>query len=713
MFDAVFEQTAVGMVLSTSDGKWLRVNRKLRDILGYSETEAARLGFADVLQAIDFETLLGHFSQLETSQITAGQYEAYLICKNGSTTAGIITTSLILSDEIPDPCFLTVIEHIGRRPDLIRGVYSSHPNRQIVHTQEAWLRAIFENAPIEIVLKDIEGRIVAISGNVAKDLGYDANDIIGKTVADFLPKHIADVYIAADRKVIESGLPSQQEVKEEIEGSVRNSLSSKFPLRDDDGIITGICSLTTDITELKRSEDALRKANERLEKMVRQLDHDKTILATINTLATDLIAIPSREELAWYLAREVVSQLGFVDCVIYFMDETGTLLRQYAAIGETKNPKSNEIINRLDIAVGTGITGQVAQTKEPLIIDDLDKDDRYIEDIDPARSEICVPLLIAGRIVGVIDCEDPRVAYFNEHHLKILSTVAAIASAKLKLIEQDLITTMAKDELSRTLEELELRVEERTKDLTEEIIIRKQAEEEAAAANLAKSEFLSSMSHELRTPMNAILGFSQLLENSKKEPLSDKQRTYVKHIITGGEHLLELIDQVLDLARIETGEVDTTNTRIDLSELCQQCISMVEKTAQQKGLTIHQQLAKNRYIETDYIKLKQALLNLLSNAVKYNRVGGMITLSNDETVDDRVRISVTDTGNGIAPEFLSRVFNPFDRLGRESSNIEGTGIGLTIAKKLIESIGGQIGFETESGKGTSFWLELPASPGSI
>lgn len=136
------------------------------------------------------------------------------------------------------------------------------------------------------------------------------------------------------------------------------------------------------------------------------------------------------------MVREVVAKMGFVDCVVYFVDPEKGLLRQQAAIGPQKNPVSKEIVNALEIPIGKGITGHVAATKEPLIIDDLEKDDRYVPDIEKARSEICVPLMIGNQTVGVIDCEDPRVGFFNDYHLEILSTIAALASAKLKLFEQ-------------------------------------------------------------------------------------------------------------------------------------------------------------------------------------------------------------------------------------------------------------------------------------
>jgi len=159
------------------------------------------------------------------------------------------------------------------------------------------------------------------------------------------------------------------------------------------------------------------------------------LLRTLNEFALKLLEMPTRSELLWYVAREVVARLGFDDCVVYLVDPDRSLLRQVAAIG-AKNPDREEIANVLEIPIGKGITGRVAETRQPLIVGDLRGDDRYIPDLDPALSEICVPLVVDGTLVGVIDCEDPRLAHFGEEHLEVLTTIAAMTSAKLKLIEE-------------------------------------------------------------------------------------------------------------------------------------------------------------------------------------------------------------------------------------------------------------------------------------
>jgi PAS domain S-box-containing protein len=234
------------------------------------------------------------------------------------------------------------------------------------------------------------------------------------------------------------------------------------------------------------------------------------------------------------------------------------------------------------------------------------------------------------------------------------------------------------------------------------------AKQEADAANQAKSAFLSSMSHELRTPLNAILGFAQMMEIMPNEPLGKQQERCVTHILKGGKHLLDLINEVLDLAKIEAGKVEVSIEAIDLNALIRECLSLVDKSARDRDITITApEVDGNRVmVRGDMTRCKQVLLNLLSNAVKYNRAGGEIHVSLSALESAYMRVTVADTGYGIPKDRQSELFQPFSRLGAETSEIEGTGIGLSITKQLVRLMGGKIGFTSQEQVGSQFYIDL-------
>ena len=249
------------------------------------------------------------------------------------------------------------------------------------------------------------------------------------------------------------------------------------------------------------------------------------------------------------------------------------------------------------------------------------------------------------------------------------------------------------------------------------------AKAEAERANVAKSEFLSRMSHELRTPMNSILGFAQLMDMGELNPSHKKG---VDQILKSGKHLLNLINEVLDMAKIEAGRLTVSPEPVEIFGIILETIDIVRHLAEENQIKLESDVStsKRLFVQTDHQRLKQVLLNLINNAVKYNRQGGSVKvectiqkpINSDDSLsksENVIRISVTDTGKGIAKEYMEKLFKPFERIGAERTETEGTGLGLAISEKLIIAMGGKIGVESEVGKGSTFWIELPQTESQL
>lgn len=248
-----------------------------------------------------------------------------------------------------------------------------------------------------------------------------------------------------------------------------------------------------------------------------------------------------------------------------------------------------------------------------------------------------------------------------------------------------------------------------TIDITERKKAESQLEEARMAAdeaNRAKSDFLSRMSHELRTPMNSILGFAQLLEMGE---LNGGQRKGINHILSSGKHLLDLINEVLDIARIESGQLSISLEPVQISTVIYEMLDIIKPQAFKQSIRLEFVDSPDNllFVRSDKQRLKQILLNLLNNAIKYNHDPGSVQIKVTSQPNDWVRIAVEDSGIGIPAEFISKLFTPFERIGAENTKTEGTGLGLSVVKNIIEVMNGHYGVESTFGVGSTFWIELP------
>jgi PAS domain S-box-containing protein len=435
------------------------------------------------------------------------------------------------------------------------------------------------------------------------------------------------------------------------------------------------------------------------EKVSRQAER----LSLLHEIDRTIIAAETPEAMATAVLPRLRDLLGVPRAIVNLFDLEAGEVEWLAAVGRHR------------VRVGPGVRYSLSLAGD---LEALKRGEPQVVDIDSlppgpevdalrasdVRSYMVVPMLANGELIGSVSFGGAP-ARFASEQVNIAQEVAAqlaIALTQARLRER----------VARHTAELEQRVRERTIELTatndhlqEEMAERKRMEAEADRANRAKSEFLSRMSHELRTPLNGIIGFAQLLE---LDALSDEQRESVDHILKGGRHLLSLINEVLDIARIESEKLSISLEPVLTAEVVQSAVDLVRPQAAARRVSLLMAGAEmdSRYVLADRQRLQQVLLNILSNAVKYNRDGGTITVSCDERAD-RVRLTVRDSGYGIAPAMLERLFTPFDRLGAEQTGIEGTGLGLALSKRLVDAMGGALLVESQVGEGTTFGVELP------
>lgn len=332
------------------------------------------------------------------------------------------------------------------------------------------------------------------------------------------------------------------------------------------------------------------------------------------------------------------------------------------------------------------------------------------------RGQTLGQLLTADQATALAECERRLRQDGHPAHCEAQVSVngqtrwfeVGVAQVELASGERNGTVGFARDITTRKENEEELaryrlNLEEQVKKRTEELELSRDA---AEAGSRAKSEFLASMSHELRTPLNAILGFSQLL--LLETGLSAETRDHAQEVKQAGEHMLALVNDLLELARIEAGRLEMDVESVPLKALLANCLAMVTPMARGKGITLDVEAGMDETltVRADAVRLKQTLLNLLTNAVKYNHAGGSVRLSCLQR-GSRIRILVADTGPGIPPEKQARIFNAFDRLGREAHAEAGSGIGLVITRRIVEAMGGGIGFDSAEGQGSTFWVEFP------
>ncbi len=574
---------------------------------------------------------------------------------------------------------------------------------------EKRFRSLIEQGKDIITLIDKNGIITYTSPSNENILGYTNEEYLGTGSLGYIhPQDLGNI----------------KKFYSDIYSNPGKTLRSEFRFRHKDGTyrwleavgtnyfdnpnLKAIVSTARDITQRKQEENRKQGQRDILASIIKS--------TPLNEIFELIIKSVEREEMGWL-------------CSILLLDEDGKHLQSGAA--PSLPDFYNQAIDGLEIGEKVGSCGAAAYLKKRVIAEDLLTHPNWIpfrELTQRAGLRSCwsEPILgDEGKVLGTFAMYNREPHTPQNEEIELLKSVVDIASLAIT-------KNLNERHIQNIYAELETKVEERTAQLAKTNEELQLSKIEAEQANLAKSEFLSRMSHELRTPMNSILGFAQLMDLGELIPSHKKG---VNQILKSGKHLLDLINEVLDLSRIESGKLSISLEPVALKGIISETMDFIHPLADKREINIEliDRPVNGLFVKADRQGLKQVLLNLINNAVKFNREKGSVTIecikiqdsslklgtdqSEPETLnlkpETKIRISIIDTGKGIATKELHNLFKPFQRIGSEISEIEGTGLGLAVAKKLVEAMDGSIGVESTPGVGSTFWIELQQAAGQV
>ncbi|NOY27016.1 MAG: PAS domain S-box protein [Oligoflexia bacterium] len=583
------------------------------------------------------------------------------------------------------PIDLSVTEmQVGGQP-MFTGVTRDITDRlRDRSTLENQVRAI--NAAQAVIEFELDGTIIDANDRFLALVGCGRDELIGRHQRIFLPPGIAESqeYTRLWQALARGEFQTGEYERRAMDGRTLWMQATYTPILGLDGQPERVMKFVTDITARKLAQTALAQQHQELEASARIDRISARVMAAINH--ADNTARPGADML-----RVLAEEAGYRPLALYEHDDWQAALGLSASIGLRPGPQQNSF------KTGQGLVGEAAAARKPTFID-APLDSPFSLDtgvgILGAATLFALPLVHREKLVGVI--AGAAQSRLSARERSWLSQVADQVAVGLYSLHQ----YKALQELATQLNQRSRRIEAQNRDL--------------ARASQLKSAFLASMSHELRTPLNAIIGFSEVLKDGLLGPLEPDQLDYIGEIFQSGHHLLALINDILDLSKIEAGKMELDLQTVDLPSAVNNALTVMKERADRGGITMSQSIAPGlASITADDRKLHQILLNLLSNAVKFTPRGGTVHV---EITGDQaeIELSVVDSGIGIAKADLPRLFRAFEQLDAGiARKYEGTGLGLAMIKRLAELHGGTVGVQSEVGKGSRFWVRLPRqAPGS-
>jgi PAS domain S-box-containing protein len=696
-FRALFEHASDLIIAADLDGAIISVNRATEETLQWPQ-----------------EALIGrNIRELITPESFARGEERMRRVLAGEKLPKIFGLEAVRRDGsvVPLEGWARLLRNAEGRPVGHEGVYRDITERRLaeeaVRESEERYRNLVDNASDSIMTFSLDGNVTSVNRAYAKLTGWTTDELMGKNwqtlVAPIDRERMAE---RTRRTLAGEKLPSIFEVAAlckdgrvvQLEGRART-------MRTLHGTPVGFQGVYRDISERKRAEEALRESEERYRLMFQEAEDARAVLDRLYRVTSAMQMSWEREDRLRAFEQGVHDALGFDRFYVALASPDLRTLDVATAVGV-------EMFESLPLSPAAGPFFHVFQTRRPLAV--LSDDDlrllalanwEYLErPYMRSRRFIVAPLLAGDRVIGVASADNKTTGRpITPVHVELFS-----------LLCQQLATALEEARLYAEARAREQEVATRNRELTDALVqnerLLRELEDKSAQLQVAsqhKSEFLANMSHELRTPLNAIIGFSEVLSEGMFGDINEKQAEYLKDILESGRHLLSLINDILDLSKIEAGHMELELSDFDLPNAIANALILVRERASRRGIT-HGSTIDERLgmIHGDERKVKQVLLNLLSNALKFTPEGGRIDVG-ASLHDDVVEVSVADTGIGIAPADQGAVFEEFRQVGTADKKAEGTGLGLALSRKFIELHGGRIWVKSEVGIGSTFTFTLP------
>lgn len=739
-FRRSFEDAAIGVALVALDGRWLKVNPSLCQIVSYSEAELLTMTCPSITHPDDLETDFEYMRQMLAGEIRTYQREKRYLHKLSHVVWVLVSVSLVRDDEEQPLYFIAQIQDISSHKVLEREIA----------LREAQLNAFFASAPIGMLMQNRQLRYVQVNQIMAEINGVPVASHIGKTMGEILPD-LAAVVEPIHQQVLDTGKPILNvEISGEVPqlpGILRHWLVSYFPIFDPEGQPSYLGVVVVEISDRKQAQITLQKH-----------------LAVIEA-ATEGIAILDQNSQYTYLNKAHVTIFGYSDASeligktwkeLYYPEEISRLERDvFPILLEQKRWRGEATAKKKD---GTTFAEEVSLTlteRGELICVCRDISQRKQAELALQERENMLRTLGDNLDKGVIYqlVREPDGRYHFSYisggikRLVGVEPEAIIQDGSLLhnlIVEEDrILNEKLTEESFRNLSAYQMQMRKQTPDagiqwsqlrsiprqmddgrviwdgIEMDITDIKHIENElqqalisAETANRAKSEFLANMSHEIRTPMNAILGFSHLLQDLVTEP---QARFYLNAIASSGKTLLALINDILDLSKIESGKLQLRYEPLNLEALINEIVYIFSQKASEKNLAIIAEIDPNLppSIIFDEVRLRQILFNVVGNALKFTETGYVQITAKSQTIENahckiQLELAIADTGIGIAIEQQERIFDAFIQAeGQSDRKYGGTGLGLAITKRLTEMMGGTIKLESELGKGSTFRFIFP------